>query len=176
MNIPFIRRLVGALGVVALLGGLASTGWAQQGQQGTITGVVTDQLNSLPVAGARILLGNTNRTVLTNATGRYTLAAVPAGSYELRVVAVGFASQTHGVQLAAGGSATADFTLARAVISLDEVVVTATGEQRARESGNVELRRCVEWASGRSAGAAGRRYGRDGDAGSHPRPDQSLAQ
>src|SRR5207249_4738137 len=103
MNIPFIRRLVGALGVVALLGGLASTGWAQQGQQGTITGVVTDQLNSLPVAGARILLGNTNRTVLTNATGRYTLAAVPAGSYELRVVAVGFASQTHGVQLAAGG-------------------------------------------------------------------------
>jgi len=136
MNIPFIRRLVGALGVVALLGGLASTGWAQQGQQGTITGVVTDQLNSLPVAGARILLGNTNRTVLTNATGRYTLAAVPAGSYELRVVAVGFASQTHGVQLAAGGSATADFTLARAVISLDEVVVTATGEQRARESGN----------------------------------------
>src|SRR2546422_4238023 len=136
MNIPFIRRLVGALGVVALVGGLASRGWAQQGQQGPITGVVTDQLNSLPVAGARILLGNTNRTVLTNATGRYTLAAVPAGSYELRVVAVGFASQTHGVQLAAGGSATADFTLARAVISLDEVVVTATGEQRARESGN----------------------------------------
>src|SRR2546422_409452 len=136
MNIPFIRRLVGALGVVALVGGLASRGWAQQGQQGPITGVVTDQLNSLPVAGARILLGNTNRTVLTNATGRYTLAAVPAGSYELRVVAVGFASQTHGVQLAAGGSATADFTLPRAVISLDEVVITATGEQRARESGN----------------------------------------
>src|SRR3989442_4638844 len=136
MNIPFMRRLVGALGVVALLGGLASTGWAQQGQQGTITGVVTDQSNRMPVAGARILLGNTNRTVLTNATGRYTLAAVPAGSYELRVVAVGFASQTHGVQLAAGGAAAADFTLARAVISLDEVVVTATGEQRARESGN----------------------------------------
>src|SRR5207245_3334578 len=136
MNIPFIRRLVGALGVVARLGGLASTGWAQQGQQGTITGVVTDQLNSLPVAGARILLGNTNRTVLTNATGRYTLAAVPAGSYELRVVAVGFASQTHGVQPAAGGSASAGFTLAGAGIPLDEVVVTATGEQRAREAGN----------------------------------------
>ena len=57
-------------------------------------------------------------------------------AYDLRVIAVGFASQTHGVQLQAGGTASADFALSRAVISLDEVVVTATGEQRARESGN----------------------------------------
>src|SRR5207245_2174633 len=64
------------------------------------------------------------------------LGAVPAGSHELRVVAVGFAAVTRTVQLEAGGSAAADFTLSRAVISLDEVVVTATGEQRARESGN----------------------------------------
>ena len=133
MNISGIRRLCDGVVVATLLLGSAGVAAAQQG---TITGVVTDQLNNVPVAGARILLGNTNRTVLTNASGRYTLSAVPAGSYDLRVIAVGFASQTHGVQLQAGGTASADFALSRAVISLDEVVVTATGEQRARESGN----------------------------------------
>src|SRR5207247_6717433 len=84
----------------------------------------------------RRVLGNTNRTAVTTGTGRYALQAVPAGAYELRVVAVGFGSVTRAVRLEGGGSATADFTLSRAVISLDEVVVTATGEQRARESGN----------------------------------------
>jgi len=125
-----------------------SAGWAQQGQPATITGVVTDQLNSSPVPGARVILGSTNRTALTNASGHYTLRAVPAGSYELRVVAVGFGSVTRVVQLQAGGSASADFTLSRAVISLDEVVVTATGEQRARESGNaisnIDLAKVIE--------------------------------
>src|SRR3989442_4189558 len=126
MNIPFMRRLVGALGVVALLGGLASTGWAQQGQQGTITGVVTDQLNSLPVAGARILLGNTNRPVLTHATGRYTLAAGPAGPFQPRLVALGFPSPTPGVQLAAAGVATARLSLAPSRRPLCPVVAFAT--------------------------------------------------
>jgi len=101
MNISGIRRLCDGVVVATLLLGSAGVAAAQQG---TITGVVTDQLNNVPVAGARILLGNTNRTVLTNASGRYTLSAVPAGSYDLRVIAVGFASQTHGVQLQAGGS------------------------------------------------------------------------
>jgi len=130
------------------LAGSPSAGWAQQGQPATITGVVTDQLNNSPVPGARVILGSTNRTALTNASGHYTLRAVPAGSYELRVVAVGFGSLRRVVQLQAGGSASADFTLPRAVISLDEVVVTATGEQRARESGNaisnIDLAKVIE--------------------------------
>jgi len=133
MNLSSIRRLrVGGIGAALLIG----TAAVAAAQQGTITGVVTDQLNNSPVTGARVILGNTNRTALTNASGRYALQAVPAGAYELRVIAVGFGSLTRGVQLEAGGTATADFTLARAVISLDEVVVTATGEQRARETGN----------------------------------------
>ncbi len=127
------QTLQACLALGALLVGVARAGYAQTG---TITGVVTEQLGKSPVPGARVILGKTNRTALTNASGRYALNAVPPGSYELRVVAVGFAAVTRVVQLDAGGSASADFTLARAVISLDEVVVTATGEQRARESGN----------------------------------------
>src|SRR6266576_2381873 len=133
VHTPSIRAVrLGAVAALLLSAGLR----IGAAQQGTITGVVSDRLNNSPVTGARVILGNTNRTALTNASGRYTLGAVPTGTYELRVVAVGFAAVTRAVQLEAGGSASADFTLPRAVISLDEVVITATGEQRARESGN----------------------------------------
>ena len=133
VHTPSIRAVrLGAVAALLLSAGLR----IGAAQQGTITGLVSDRLNNSPVTGARVILGNTNRTALTNASGRYTLGAVPTGTYELRVVAVGFAAVTRAVQLEAGGSASADFTLPRAVISLDEVVITATGEQRARESGN----------------------------------------
>src|SRR5512142_2701423 len=105
---------LGALLAAALLAGSARTGWAQQG---TITGLVTDQLNNAPVAGARILLGNTNRTAVTNTSGHYAFTAVSTCSDELRVVAVGFRARLKVVQVETGGSATADFALARAVIS-----------------------------------------------------------
>jgi TonB-dependent SusC/RagA subfamily outer membrane receptor len=125
---------LGALLAAVLLAGSASTGWAQQG---SISGAVTDQLNSAPIPGARVLLGNTNRTAVTNTSGRFALVAVPAGSYELRIIAVGYASQARVVQVATGAAASADFALTRAVITLDEVVASAAGgEQRARETGN----------------------------------------
>jgi TonB-linked SusC/RagA family outer membrane protein len=127
---------MGAALAAVLLVGVTSPGRAQQAQQGTISGAVTDKLNTSGVPGARVVLGKTNRTAVTNTSGRYTMSGVAPGSYELRVIAVGFASQTRTVQVDAGGSVTADFDLARAVISLDEVVATPTGEQRARESGN----------------------------------------
>src|SRR2546428_13162292 len=86
MNISSLYRLCVGIVVAALLIGTDDVAAAQQG---TITGVVTDQLNNLPVAGAPILIGNTNRTVLTQAIGRYTLSAVPARSFALRRLARG---------------------------------------------------------------------------------------
>src|SRR2546430_11684289 len=129
VHTPSIRAV--CLGAVAalLLGAGVRIGAAQQG---TIAGLVWDRLNNSPVTGARVILGNPTRTALTNASGRYTLGAVPTGSYELRVVAVGFAAVTRAVQVEAGGAASADFTLPRAGISLDEGVITASGGQRAR--------------------------------------------
>src|SRR2546430_15247333 len=115
VHTPSIRAV--CLGAVAalLLGAGVRIGAAQQG---TIAGLVSDRLNNSPVTGARVILGNTNRTALTNASGRYALQAVPAGAYELRVIAVGFGSLTRGVQLEAGGPAPADLPPPRGPISL----------------------------------------------------------
>lgn len=133
MNIDKFRPFVTAM---TLLGLALAAPLAAAQQAGTVAGTVTDQATSQPVAGARVQLGNTNIAAVTNVEGRYTLRNVPAGSYEVRVSVIGFASATQTVTLAAGGIANADFVLKQAVVSLDAVVVTATGEARAREIAN----------------------------------------
>src|SRR5207302_8195140 len=80
MNIPFLRRLVGVAGAVALLGGAARVGMAQQGR---ISGSVVDQAGA-PLPAARILLGATNQGAVTNSEGKYVIAGVAPGTYLVR--------------------------------------------------------------------------------------------
>jgi TonB-dependent SusC/RagA subfamily outer membrane receptor len=63
---------------------------------------------------------------------------VPAGTAVVRVRRLGFASASQTVTVAAGATARADFSVERAAATtLEQVVVTATGEQqRVREQGN----------------------------------------
>src|SRR2546426_2967375 len=108
---------------------------AGSAQNGTITGTVVDQAGG-PVSPARVLLGATNKGAVTNQQGKYVIAGVAPGTYEVRVAIIGYAGETKKVTVGAGESVTADFTLRRVVLSLDAVMVTASGEQRARENGN----------------------------------------
>jgi len=127
------RQALGALVTLsALLPGAAPTSAAQTG---TITGTVVDQAGG-PVSPARVLLGATNKGAVTNQQGRYVIAGVATGTYELRVAIIGYAGETQRVTVGVGESVTADFTVKRVALSLDAVVVTTSGEQRARENGN----------------------------------------
>jgi len=126
------RRLRGVL-AVALLGLVVGSA---QAQQSSISGKVTDQSNGQPLAGARVQATGTNYIGITNAQGTYTIRAVNAGSYTLRVVMLGYASQTRSVTVTAGQAATADWTLNAVPFTLEEIVTTATGEQLKRELGN----------------------------------------
>jgi len=49
---------------------------------------------------------------------------------------VGYQSQKKTVTVTNGGTTTADFTMKQAIVQLDEVVTTATGQQRKVEIGN----------------------------------------
>jgi TonB-linked SusC/RagA family outer membrane protein len=127
------RQALGALVTLsALLPGAAPTSAAQTG---TITGTVVDQAGG-PVSPARVLLGATNKGAVTNQEGKYVIAGVATGTYELRVAIIGYAGETQRVTVGVGESVTADFTVKRVALSLDAVVVTTSGEQRARENGN----------------------------------------
>jgi TonB-dependent SusC/RagA subfamily outer membrane receptor len=105
-------------------------------QRGTIIGRVIDRGTSQPIASAQITILGTRLGTLTDAQGRYRVAGVAPGSTQVRAQRVGYEAATQTVAVTGGSEVTADFSLNARAISIDEVVVTATGEtQRARESG-----------------------------------------
>jgi TonB-linked SusC/RagA family outer membrane protein len=106
-------------------------------QQGTITGRVISQETNTPVPDARVMVVGTSLVAATNPEGRYTLRNVPAGTQAVRAMRVGFIEQRKTISVATASAATLDFTLEQAVVRLQEVVTTATGDQqRSVELGN----------------------------------------
>ena len=103
--------------------------------QATITGRITDQ-SSQPLAEARVIVVGTSIYTSSSQDGRYTVRNVPPGTAEIRVVRVGFKEQKRSVRTIAGETATLDFSMSPTINQIEEVVVTATGEQRRVELGN----------------------------------------
>lgn len=127
------RSLVTSAITMALLT-LASTVAAAQG--GTVTGTVTEQGAGSPLQEARVIVVGSSLVTTTSADGKYTLRRVPAGPVEIRVIRVGYTEQKKSVRIADGESATLDFQMAKSIVQLQEIVTTATGEQRSVEVGN----------------------------------------
>ncbi|HEY9230174.1 MAG TPA: SusC/RagA family TonB-linked outer membrane protein [Gemmatimonadaceae bacterium] len=104
--------------------------------QGSITGRVTASGNNEALPDARVMVVSSTASAVTNAEGRYTLRNVPNGTIEIRVLRVGYQEQKKSVTVSGTAPVTLDFTLAQAVVKLQEVVTTATGEQRRVELGH----------------------------------------
>ena len=117
------------------LGVLITSAATAQSQQGTITGRITAQGSGEPLQESRVVLVGTSLFATAAQDGRYAIRNVPAGSYTVRVLRVGYEEQKKPVPVAAGESVTLDFTLTPVVVRLTEVVTTATGEQRRVEQG-----------------------------------------
>jgi TonB-linked SusC/RagA family outer membrane protein len=105
-------------------------------QQGAITGQVLDQGDATPLEAARVVLSGTTRIETTNREGRFAFRNLAPGSYEVRVLRVGYRPGTQTADVAAGQTAALTFNLTPAAVQLDELVTTATGEQRKLEIGN----------------------------------------
>jgi len=99
-------------------------------QAGRITGTVTDR-GGLPVPNVQVLLVGTSLGGVSAEDGRYTIAAVPAGSYQLRAQRIGFAPTTVPVSVAADQTVTADLQITAVATTLTtQVVVGYTTQQR----------------------------------------------
>jgi TonB-linked SusC/RagA family outer membrane protein len=105
-------------------------------QQATISGRVTTVGTGQPVAYGQVYVVGTNIATQTNSEGQYVISNVPAGAAEIRVLRVGFEEQKKPVTVAAGQHLTLDFQLKAVAVQLQEVVTTATGQQRKVELGN----------------------------------------
>ncbi len=142
------RSLLASVTVLSSL--FLFTGLASAQERGTLTGTVTDASSGMSLVGVQVVVDGTTIGGLTNNAGRYLIQNVPAGPQQVRAVLLGYGPMTQAVTVAAGETAVLDFQLSLSAIALDEVVVTATGEQRKREIGHaigsIEAEELVETA------------------------------
>ncbi len=104
--------------------------------QGTITGRIVAQGTNEPLADVRVLAIGTNSAATSNQEGKYTLTNVRAGSVEIQALRIGYTSVKKAMTVIAGQSTTVDFELEVSVVRLQDVVTTATGQQRKVELGH----------------------------------------
>lgn len=130
------RSLVRAAIVASLALGSATSIAAQQATPTRITGRVTEREGGGPIEGAQIRIDGTTFGTISQADGRYTITRIQPGTYQLRVIRLGYLSNAQSVTVRASEAATADFVLSRAPYQIEGVVTTATGQQLTRELGN----------------------------------------
>jgi TonB-dependent starch-binding outer membrane protein SusC len=107
-----------------------------QAAVGVVAGTVTDRGTKGPLADVQVQVVGTVRGARTGADGAFRVTGVPAGTYTVRAIRLGFTQGVATVTVTAGGTATANFALGVAATNLDQVTVSATGEQqRKREIG-----------------------------------------
>jgi TonB-linked SusC/RagA family outer membrane protein len=126
-----IRQLLPAL-VLTLV---AAPALAAQ-NTGTVQGRVTVEGIGRPLPQAQVGVVGLPLGTQTNESGDFRLTAVPAGPRQLRVQRLGFAPLTTSVTVIAGQVVTLNLTIREAPVSLEQVVVTATGETRKKEISN----------------------------------------
>lgn len=91
----------------------------------------------VPLQEARVIVVGTSLFTTTGPDGKYTLLRrVPAGTANIRVIRVGYQEQKRAVRILDGQTVTLDVVMPTTVIQLQEVVTTATGQQRRVEIGN----------------------------------------
>jgi len=93
-------------------GATATQNFALTQPYGAIAGTVTDAGTGSAIAGATVSYSGGSAT--TNASGQYTLANVPPGTYTISAAASGYSGQSRSVAVAAGATASAGFALWRA--------------------------------------------------------------
>ncbi|HMJ61187.1 MAG TPA: TonB-dependent receptor, partial [Bryobacteraceae bacterium] len=114
-----------------------------QVEQGTITGIVTDQSGAL-VAGAKVTVTNLDTQVTrsseTNNQGNYTFPFLPHGSYSVTAEKAGFSvARVTGITLRVGLTATIDLSLKPGAIQ-QEITVAANAaliDAQSASQGNV---------------------------------------
>lgn len=125
MSVPrlFLRQAL----VVVFGTGMAG---AAAAQTGSITGRVTSSGAGTPLERVTVQVLDVNRAVASAVTaddGRYSVAGVPAGAYDVLATRIGYAPQRiKNIVVSAGSPTTADVTMALAPTKLDEVVTTAS--------------------------------------------------
>ena len=121
-----LRQLFSSLALAFLV---VSPGLAIAQSTGSVRGRITDARSGAPLASAQINVDGTRIGALSGSDGNYVLNGVPTGPQTIVIRRVGYSLQRFQVNIAAGASATQNATLSAVATTLNDVVVTALGQQ-----------------------------------------------
>lgn len=119
--LPPVRFFLAAFTLLVLLMPLR----ADAADTGTVKGKITDKTDGEAVVGASVMLENTTLGAATDLDGNYTIQNVPAGSYSMRITAVGYAPLVRSVTVAAGQTVAMNPQLGQTTVMASEIVVGA---------------------------------------------------
>src|SRR4051812_43168255 len=129
MSSGYRRLLAGAIALA-----FAAPAWAQS--TGTIAGRVIDRQTQRGLGSVQVRIVGSTRGAQTDESGAYRIVNVPSGVAQIAAQRIGYGPQARSVNVEANGTTTVDFQMAVAATTLDQVLVTATGQsERRRESG-----------------------------------------
>ena len=103
-----------------------------QAATGTVRGKVTEASSGRSLPEAQIQVVGTRVGASSQATGEYTLNAVPVGARVIQIRRIGYQPVNRTVQIVAGTTVTVDAALSVSAINLSEVVVTGTASPTER--------------------------------------------
>ncbi len=139
-----------------------STSFFAAAQTGSITGTVTDEKTKEPIIGASILVQGTSIGIAADMEGRFTLKNVPAGTHNLVVTFITYATKTvEGIVVTANHTTEVKIALAEEASQLEEVVVSTTVSRNTDMSVVKAIRESKLVVSGISAEQISRSQDRD---------------
>ncbi len=122
-----IKKLLSCLALVLLIAPVTVM------SQVSVTGRVTDRATGDILPGTNVILLELNRGASADATGEYTIALVPEGTYTLIASFIGF--KEFRTRITVGSTnLTQNVSLDPDLLGFDELVVTAFGIERDRKS------------------------------------------
>src|ERR1041384_2263307 len=110
---------------------LAAAGPLEGQATGQITGIVRNSAGQ-PTASASVMVRGTRISGVTGPDGRYTLPAVPPGSYTVVAALIGYGFATATATVTAGQATQLDFALEARAVQLEGVTVVGYGTQEKR--------------------------------------------
>jgi TonB-linked SusC/RagA family outer membrane protein len=125
---PNMIKLKSIVAILLALGGIPTCLHAQG--TGTVVGTITDAATGRPLAGAQVVLVDTQLGSLSAADGRYQIRNVPAGTHTARAILMGYGAEDQTVSVPSGATVTVDFRMGQAAVEIEGLVVTALGIER----------------------------------------------
>lgn len=93
-------------------------------ETGSIKGLITDS-NGLPLSGATVSIKVLSKGTTANFDGLYTMDNIEAGTYDVAISYIGFATANYNVTVTGGNTTTLNASLNESSSVLDEVILTA---------------------------------------------------